>query len=66
MVAIQCLHWLNHSRLGGVMNKASQRVAGLKPREAVGFNYNKLQAVACILCSSAVSVGAIIWLYRMF
>lgn len=32
-----------------------------KPRS---FNYNKLQAVACIASSAAVSIGMIYWLVQ--
>lgn len=32
---------------------------------ATRFNYNKLQAVACITSSAAVSIGMIYWLARM-
>lgn len=32
--------------------------------EATRFNYNKLQAVACIVCSSAVSIGSIYWIIK--
>lgn len=31
---------------------------------SAGFNYNKLQAVACITCSAAVSIGFIYWAIR--
>jgi len=32
--------------------------------EALRFNYNKLQAAACITCSAAVSIGFIYWLVK--
>lgn len=31
-----------------------------------GFNYNKLQATACITCSVAVSIAAIYWAITTF
>lgn len=46
------------------MPKASRNAAISGTREAVSFNYNKLQAVACIASSAAVSIGAIYWLVR--
>lgn len=32
---------------------------------ATHFNYNKLQATACIVSSAAVSIGLIYWVTRM-
>ncbi|HEX7649691.1 MAG TPA: hypothetical protein VF450_20005 [Noviherbaspirillum sp.] len=32
---------------------------------ATHFNYNKLQAAACITSSAAVSIGLIYWAIRM-
>ena len=31
-----------------------------------GFNYNKLQAVLCMVSSAAVSIGLIVWAVRAF
>lgn len=31
-----------------------------------GFNFNKLQAVACIMSSAAVSIGLIYWAINIF
>ncbi len=42
------------------MKEAMQTVSVLKPKTT--FNYNKLQAVACIASSAAVSIGFIYWM----
>jgi hypothetical protein len=47
-----------------VMRKAMRNGMQHDASEAIRFNYNKLQAVACIACSSAVSIGAIYWLIK--
>jgi hypothetical protein len=47
-----------------VMREVTRHAVARKSAEAVRFNYNKLQAVACIACSSAVSIGAIYWLVK--
>jgi hypothetical protein len=47
-----------------VMRKAMRNGMQRDASEAIRFNYNKLQAVACIACSSAVSIGAIYWLIK--
>jgi hypothetical protein len=38
---------------------------GSKP-EKTRFNFNKLQAVICMVASAALSIGLIIWLVRTF
>jgi hypothetical protein len=40
--------------------KSEATVLGSK----TGFNYYKLQAVACMMCSAAVSIGLIYYLIR--
>jgi len=47
-----------------VMREVTRHAVARESAEAVRFNYNKLQAVACIACSSAVSIGAIYWLVK--
>ena len=44
------------------MSKAMQNVVERDTHEMLRFNYNKLQAVACIVCSSIISIGLIYWL----
>ncbi len=44
------------------MDHARQEVA--VPRAKAGFNVNKLQAVACMLSSAAVSIALIYWAIR--
>lgn len=46
------------------MRKALRDTVAQDTSEAVRFNYNKLQAAACIACSSAVSIGFIYWLVK--
>lgn len=46
------------------MENAMRNVIARTSNEAIRFNYNKLQAVACIVCSSAVSIGCIYWIVR--
>lgn len=47
------------------MRKTLQNAAARDTSVAIRFNYNKLQAAACITCSAAVSIGFIYWLARM-
>lgn len=44
-------------------NLAREQIATSRTRS---FNYGKLQAVACIASSAAVSLGAIYWLIQQF
>jgi len=46
------------------MENAMRNAIARASNEATRFNYNKLQAVACIVCSSAVSIGGIYWIIR--
>jgi hypothetical protein len=46
------------------MENAMRNAIARASTEATRFNYNKLQAVACIVCSSAVSIGCIYWIVR--
>lgn len=46
------------------MDKLTQDAAMISAKS--GFNYNKLQAAACITCSAAVSIGAIYWAITAF
>ncbi|HJV73606.1 MAG TPA: hypothetical protein VJ654_05250 [Noviherbaspirillum sp.] len=41
------------------MNSQSQKVTASDAK--IYFNFNKLQAVACIALSAAISIGLIIW-----
>jgi hypothetical protein len=46
------------------MENAMRNAIVRTSNEATRFNYNKLQAVTCIACSSAVSIGCIYWIIR--
>lgn len=46
------------------MNNAKSEASVLESK--AGFNFYKLQAVACMTCSAAVSIGVIYWLIRAF
>jgi hypothetical protein len=49
---------------GGIMQKSIAKTAVLGSKTS--FNYNKLQAVACIASSAAVSIGFIYYAIRSF
>ncbi|MGH8807355.1 MAG: hypothetical protein ACREX0_05705 [Noviherbaspirillum sp.] len=46
------------------MNKARSEATVLESK--AGFNYDKLQAVACMASSAAVSIGLIYWMIKAF
>jgi hypothetical protein len=46
------------------MDKLRQDAATISAQS--GFNYNKLQAAACITCSAAVSIATIYWTITTF
>jgi len=46
------------------MRKTLRHTVVRDSSEALRFNYNKLQAAACITCSAAVSIGFIYWLVK--
>jgi hypothetical protein len=47
-----------------VMNNATQSTAATPPKTS--FNFNKLQAVACIAGSAAISTSLIAWAFSTF
>jgi hypothetical protein len=52
---------------GAAMENLMQQSVELQTSDkARSFNYNKLQAAICIVSSSIVSVGLIIWLVKTF
>jgi hypothetical protein len=46
------------------MNETARATANA--RTGGNFNFHKLQAVACITCSAAVSIGLIYWAVKAF
>jgi hypothetical protein len=48
------------------MEKAMQEAAALGPEGTTHFNFNKLQAVLCIVSSAAVTIGLIAWALMSF
>lgn len=49
------------------MQDAIQQIADAQTeKKSKGFNFNKLQAVLCIVASSVVSVSLITWLVKSF
>jgi hypothetical protein len=48
------------------MEKTMQNAAVLGSKEVTHFNFNKLQAVVCIVSSAAVSIGLIVWAIKSF
>jgi hypothetical protein len=43
-----------------------QKHAALRSAKAAAFNYNKLQAVACMGASAVVSIALITWAIKSF
>jgi hypothetical protein len=43
-----------------------QKQAALRDSKAAAFNYNKLQAVACMAASAVVSIALITWAIKSF
>jgi hypothetical protein len=48
------------------MQESTQETSLASAEHARGFNYNKLQAVICIVSSAAVSVALIVWAVKAF
>lgn len=50
-----------------LMNNTAGKVIGAPAtKEARTFNFNKLQAVACMMASAAVSIGLIVWAVKTY
>jgi hypothetical protein len=48
------------------MEKTMQNAAVLGSKDATHFNFNKLQAVVCIVASAALMIGLIAWAVMSF
>lgn len=50
-----------------LMNNTAGKVIGTPAtKKARTFNFNKLQAVACMIASAAVSIGLIVWAVKTY